>query len=227
MKNMTETSKPDAFEMSREKKCGVILIVPFSACFPPWKTYPVRRMAKAPIAVWYDGKSPIFKYALKFGALMLLFYALSETPYCERVFWPANLRANAWVANGILRGLQQHTYVASDTIQAGNYAFVIKRGCDATEPVCLLMAAVVAFSAPFGRKLIGILAGTLLLLALNQLRVVALFFVGRDHPSLYHTLHLTVFPAVFIILAMILWVAWVEWTVGRDRFKTNASDAKT
>ena len=184
-------------------------------------------MEKDPMTVWYDGKSPIFKYALKFGALMLLFYALSETSYCQRVFWPANLRANAWVANGILRGLRQPTSVAGDTIQAGNYAFVIKRGCDATEPVCLLMAAVVAFSAPLGQKLIGMLAGTLLLLGLNQLRVVALFFVGRDYPGLYHTLHLTVFPAVFIILAMILWVGWVEWTVGRDRLKTDASNAKT
>jgi exosortase/archaeosortase family protein len=157
---------------------------------------------------------------------MLLFYALSVTPWCERVFWPANLRANAWVANGILCGLQQHTRVAQDTIKSEMYALEIKRGCDATEPVCLLLAAVIAFSAPLGRKLVGIVAGTLLLLGLNQLRVVALFFVGRYYPGLYHTLHLTVFPAVFVILAMILWVGWVEWTVGRDRWKTHAADAK-
>lgn len=176
---------------------------------------------------WYDGKGPIFRFAIKFGALMLLFYAVSMTPFCERVFWPANLRANAWISNLVLRGLQQRTSVAGDTIQAENYAFVIKRGCDATEPICLLAAAAIAFAAPIRRKIIGILAGTLLLLGLNQLRVVALFFVGRDHPGLYDTLHLTVFPAVFIILAMILWVGWVEWTMGRDRLKTNASDAKT
>jgi exosortase/archaeosortase family protein len=84
------------------------------------------------------------------------------------------------------------------------------------------MAAVIAFSAPLGRKLIGLLAGTLLLLGINQLRVVALFFVGRYHPGLYHTLHLTLFPAVFIILAMILWVGWAEWTMGRDRLKADA-----
>ena len=160
---------------------------------------------------------PIFKYALKFGALMLLFYALSETPWCQRVFWPANLQANAWVASGILNGLRQHICLAGDTIKAENYVFVIKRGCDATEPVCLLVSAVIAFSAPLRRKLIGILAGTFLLLGLNQLRVVALFFVGRDHPGLYHTLHLTVFPAVFVVVAISIWAGWVQWTVGRNR----------
>jgi len=183
-------------------------------------------MKKPSVSLWYGGKSPIFQYALKFAALMLLFYAVSVAPYCERVLWPANLQANAWVANGILRGLQQHTTVAGGTIKTENYAFEIKRGCDATEPVCLLAAAVVAFSAPLGRKLLGMAAGALLLLALNQLRVVALFFVGRDHPGLFHTLHLTVFPAVFVLLALLLWVGWVEWTVGRDRLKAKAADAK-
>jgi exosortase/archaeosortase family protein len=168
------------------------------------------------VFAWYDGKSPIFKFALKFGALMLLFYALTVTPFCERVLWPANLQANAWVSNWILQCLNQHTIVAGDTIRTEKYAFVIKRGCDATEPVWLLMAAVISFPAPFRRKLIGILVGTLLLLGINQLRVVALFFMGRDHPGLYDTLHLTVFPAVFIILAMILWVGWVEWVVGHE-----------
>jgi len=199
------------------------------ACFPAARTYQLNGMEKDPLSVWYEGKRPIFNYALKFGALMLLFYALSETPYSQRVFWPANMQANAWVANAILCGMRQHTMVAEDTITAENYVFEIKRGCDATEPVCLLVAAVLAFSAPFWRKLAGIVAGGLLLLGLNQLRVVALFFVGRDYPGSYHTLHLTVFPAVFVILAMVLWVGWVgwvEWAVGRDRLKTDADDAK-
>ena len=40
-----------------------------------------------------------------------------------------------------------------------------------------------AFRAPLYRKFVGILAGTLLLLAINQLRVVALFFVGVIFPA--------------------------------------------
>ncbi len=136
------------------------------------------------------------------------------------------MRANGWVANEILWGMQQHTTLTADTITAGNYVFEIKRGCDATEPICLLVAAVMAFSAPLWRKLMGMVAGTLLLFGLNQVRVVALFFVGRDYPGFYHNLHLTVFPAVFVMRAMILWVGWVEWATGSDRLKTEAADAK-
>jgi exosortase/archaeosortase family protein len=187
----------------------------------------MSRVEQHPISAWYDGKSPIFKFALKFGSLMFLYYALSVSPFCERAFWPANLQANAWIANRVLHELHQETTVAGDTIKSDNYAFVIKRGCDATEPVWLLAAAVIAFPARLRQKLAGILAGTVLLLGLNQLRVIALFFVGRDHPGLYHTLHLTLFPAVFIILAMILWVGWVEWSVGRVQLKTEVGNAQT
>jgi len=209
--------------MSGESECRYLPVL-FSACLPRLKVYPVERMAQGPPSAGQNGRMPILKFAIKFGALMLVFYALAETPYCQRVFWPANLQANAWVANGVLRGLQQHTSVAGATIMTDRYQFVIKRGCDATEPVCLLVAAVAAFRAPLWRKLLGMLAGTLLLLALNQLRVVALFFVGRDLPGLYHTLHLTVFPAVFVVLALSLWAGWAQWTVGRNHLQ---ADVKT
>lgn len=178
-------------------------------------------MAKGFPSVEQNGNVPILKFAIKFGALMLVFYALAETPYCQRVFWPANLQANAWVANGVLRSLQQHTSVTEATIKTDQYEFVIKRGCDATEPVCLLLAAVTAFRAPLWRKVVGMLTGTLLLLAINQLRVVALFFMGRDFPGLYPTLHLTVFPAVFVVLALLIWAGWAQWTVGRNRLQAD------
>jgi hypothetical protein len=32
---------------------------------------------------------------------------------------------------------------------------------------------------------------------------------------------------VFIILAMILWVGWVEWSVGRVQLKTEVGNAQT
>lgn len=177
---------------------------------------------RAKVFAWYDSKSPIVKFAAKFGALMLLFYAFSVTPFCERVFWPANLKANVWISNFILQGLNQHTVVSGDAIKFGTHSFILKRGCDATEPAWLLAAAVISFPAPLWRKLLGVVAGTLLLLVLNLLRVISLFFVVRNHPSLYDTLHLTLFPAVFIVLAMIIWGGWVVWAGEGNRLKTDA-----
>ena len=179
-------------------------------------------MFKGSRSAGHDGKMPILKFAVKFGAIMLLFYALAETAYCQRVFWPANMQANAWVSNWILCGLQQHTQAAGDTIKTGNYAFVVKRGCDATEPVWLLAAAMIAFPARWRQKLLGIFLGASLLLAINQLRIVCLFFVGRYDPDLYDTMHLTVFPAIFVVLAMLLWAGWAGWTAGNKRVKTDA-----
>jgi exosortase H (IPTLxxWG-CTERM-specific) len=179
-------------------------------------------MAKSPPFAWYDSKKPVIKYALKFGTLMLLFYAVSVMPFCERVFWPLNLQANAWMANGILNGLRQHTQLIGDTIRTESYAFVVKRGCDATEQAWLFVAAVVAFPVSWRRKVTGVLLGTLLLLILNQARIVALFFVGRGYPEMYDSMHLTLFPAMFVVMAMMLWVAWMRWTSVPERSNTDA-----
>ncbi len=184
-------------------------------------------MEKDPLSAWYDGKSPIFKFALKLGGLMFVFYALSVAPFFERAFWPANLHANAWISNQVLRGLRVPTALTGNLIASGNYVFEIKRGCDATEPIFLLAAGMIAFPAPLPRKGVGILAGTVLLLGLNQLRVVALFFVGRDQPGLFPALHLTVFPVVFVILAAVLWVGWVEWIMASRPSNANVATAKT
>jgi exosortase/archaeosortase family protein len=185
--------------------------------------YQVGGMEKDPLSGWYQSKRPIFIFSIKFGALMLGYYGVSMTPFFEQTFWPANLRANAWLANVILHGLHQHTQLAEATILTGSTSFVIKRGCDATEPIWLLIASVIAFPAPFFRQLAGIVVGALLVQVLNQMRIVCLFFVGRDHPGLYHSLHLTVFPAIFVVLAMLIWFVWVKWVVEHKPLKCQNS----
>ena len=153
---------------------------------------------------------------------MFLFYALAVTPFCERVFWPGNMQANAWAANWALQRLHQKTSVAGNTITANRFSFQVARGCDAAEPVWLLTSAIIAFPAGFWRKLMGIVAGTFVLLVINLLRLVILFFVARNHPGLYDTLHEVLLPAVFIMLAIIMWGGWVFWGTGCNQFITDA-----
>jgi hypothetical protein len=34
-------------------------------------------------------------------------------------------------------------------------------------------------------------------------------------------LHLTVFLAVFVVLALVIWAGWAQWTVGRNRLQAD------
>lgn len=160
---------------------------------------------------WYAGKSPVFRFGLKFGALLVLLYALLATTFFDRLLY-SYLEANAWFANLILNVLGQHSHVTEVTISSPRFAMAIRRGCDAVEPTWLFCAAVVAFPATLRHKLLGILAGIVVLQVLNLARIVTLYWIGIHLPALFNSAHLEIWPTIFIITAILLFIAWRGWS---------------
>jgi len=160
---------------------------------------------------WYANAGPVWRFGLKFGALMILFYILVLTPFCDRLLY-AYLGASAWLANGLLNGLGQATQVSDITIRSAQFAITVRRGCDAIEPSWFFCAALLAFPASWSHKALGILGGAMLLQALNLLRIVSLYFIGLHYPRMFNTAHVEIWPAMFIIVAIALWVGWIGWS---------------
>ena len=62
------------------------------------------------------------------------------------------------------------------------------------------------------RKLHGILAGTVLLQLLNLVRIVTLYWIGLYVPDVFDSAHLEIWPTAFIIVAIVLFIGWIEWS---------------
>ena len=159
---------------------------------------------------WYETKKPVFNFGLKFGLLIVLLYTLLAMPFFDRWLY-AYLKANAWCANGILRAFGQQSQLSDVTITSPRFAMAIRRGCDAVEPTWLFCAAVVAFPAPWGKRLLGMAAGIVLLQLLNLVRIVTLYWVGVHLPAFFNSAHVEVWPVIFILVAILLFVAWRSW----------------
>jgi exosortase/archaeosortase family protein len=97
--------------------------------------------------------------------------------------FPSYLRWNARVSNVMLNWLGQVTTVTGSSIFSGRFSIDVRRGCDAIEPSVLFLSGVLAFPSPFLRKLPGIVIGTLVLLAVNLVRIVSLFLTGVYYPK--------------------------------------------
>lgn len=149
------------------------------------------------------------KFAICFGLLLSAYYALVLLPMGSRALY-GYLQANAWASNLLLHGLAQRTQLAGLTIRDGGFAISLRRGCDAVEPAWLFCAAVLAFPAPWSRKWRMVLAGSAFILALNFIRIVTLFFIGRNWPALFPPAHLEIWPAVFMIAVIGLWLVWIR-----------------
>jgi exosortase family protein XrtM len=170
---------------------------------------------KAEWQTWYAGKRDILWFGLKFGALEAAFYALLLVPGCERVLY-IYLEGFAWLAHAVLNGLGQGSQLSDVTITSPHFSMAIRRGCDAVEPTWLFCAAVLSYPGPIRLKAIGILIGIVLLQALNLVRILSLFFIGAYLPSFFNTAHLEIWPTVFILVAIVLMMGWIEWTRRHD-----------
>jgi exosortase/archaeosortase family protein len=141
---------------------------------------------------------------------MAAYYAIVLIPFFDRLLY-SSLVANAWISNAIIHGFGQGSEVSGVIIRSGRFAIAIRRGCDAIEPAWFFCAAVLSFPANPGRKLAGMLLGTAVIFLLNLARIVSLFFIGLRWPALFDLLHLELWPAAFIVVALLLWIGWIRW----------------
>lgn len=86
----------------------------------------------------------------------------------------------------------------------------ILNGCEGIETMLLLIAAILAYRAPWREKVTGVAAGTLLLYTLNQARIVLLYYAFRHNRELFHLLHGYVFPLILVASAGFFFLWWIS-----------------
>ena len=160
---------------------------------------------------WYVGKGPIFGFVLKFGLLIVLLYALLATAFFDRMLY-SYLEANAWFSHLILNLFGENTQVTDVTIHSPRFSIAIRRGCDAVEPTWLFCAAVLSFRGAIRYKILGMLVGVILLQLLNFVRIISLYWIGIHFCGFFNSAHLEIWPTAFIIVAIVLFIGWVEWS---------------
>jgi exosortase/archaeosortase family protein len=147
------------------------------------------------------------RFVALFALLLGAYYALALVPAFDRaLYW--YLAGNAWASNALLRLAGQATRLSGVTIRSDHFAISVRRGCDAIEPAWFFCAAVLAFPGPRKRGRI-MLVGVAVILTLNLARIVSLFLIGVSCPGLFPAAHLEIWPAVFILTVVALWLYWI------------------
>jgi exosortase H (IPTLxxWG-CTERM-specific) len=168
----------------------------------------------------------VLRFVLLFGVCMVVFYAFRLLPWFTDQIWLPYLRVNAMMSAWLLSMLGEQATAASVSVFSPRFRLEIAQGCDAIEPSALFVAAVIAFPASLKRTLIGLVVGVAILLALNLVRIVSLYYTGVHWPSAFETMHIDVWQPIFIVFAMILWIIWAVWATRRasSRKRVAAAD---
>lgn len=171
---------------------------------------PGRGSAKSN-AVWVGSKKPVFIFVGLFVLLMGLFYAVTFLPTLNNKLLPELQAFNAKAATAVMNVFGEGAWTDKTNITSERYSVNIKHGCDAIEPIALFVAAVLAFPAPLRTKWPGLLIGTLVLTALNIVRIISLFYIGIYWPKAFDAMHEDVWQPAFIVLSLLFWVLWALW----------------
>ncbi len=83
-------------------------------------------------------------------------------------------------------------------------------GCEGTDVVFLLTAAFLVFAMPWRMRLAGLLLGLVWAFALNQVRIVALFYAFRADKGLFDLLHTTAAPLLMVLLTGLFFHWWLS-----------------
>ncbi|HEV2444637.1 MAG TPA: exosortase H [Candidatus Sulfopaludibacter sp.] len=90
------------------------------------------------------------------------------------------------------------------------FQIAVEDTCNASNVVILLCAAILAFPAGWRQKLKGIAIGTLLLHALNLVRIISLFYLGQYSASWFEFSHLYVWEGLMMVFTLVLFWVWVQ-----------------
>ena len=148
----------------------------------------------------------------RFLALLVAFYAIvAWNPVNDAVIVPFTA-AIARVSGVILNAMGEKVSVAGTEIRSGRFAVEIENGCNGVEAALLFVSAVLAFPAPWRRRLAGLAAGFAAIQVLNFVRVVSLFWIGSHRPALFSSSHTVLWQSAVVLASVLLFLAWASWS---------------
>ncbi|HKD16810.1 MAG TPA: exosortase H [Thermoanaerobaculia bacterium] len=154
-------------------------------------------------------------FLARFLALLVVFYLLvAWNPINDAVIVPFT-SGIARVSGAILVALGEKVTVAGTEIRSGGFAVQIENGCNGVEAALLFGSAVLAFPAPWRRRLLGLVAGFAAIQALNLVRVVSLFWIGAHRPALFNTSHTVIWQSAVVLASVLLFLFWASREPGR------------
>jgi exosortase/archaeosortase family protein len=174
-----------------------------------------REPDSGPLAPYASTRRVVGRFLGAFAIILAALFAFSRTDYSLLTLSPASLELNATVSAAILALLGEGTVADGNGVHGSRFALTIWNACDAAEPLQLYTAAVLASPAPALLRAIGFVTGGLLILGINQIRIVSLYLLGVHFPKAFDTMHTEVWQALFIALSGGIWLFWASWTLRR------------
>ena len=158
----------------------------------------------------------MIRFFVLFLVLLALLFGLELTPWAQRWFVVPWTTALAQISTGLVTLFDSGVVATGKVISstANGFAVSIEAGCNGVEATIVLVAAMLAFPAPWKNRLIGLAVGIVAVQGLNIVRVISLFYLGQWNRDVFEWAHLYVWQALIMLDVLIVWLVWVRMLPG-------------
>lgn len=94
--------------------------------------------------------------------------------------------------------------------QSSGFGITVEAGCNAVEACIVLIAAILAFPAPWRHKVLGVAIGILAVQGVNILRIISLFYLGQWRMDAFEFAHLYLWQALIMLDVLVVWLIWIR-----------------
>jgi len=169
-----------------------------------------------------DSKAQMRRFLFLFPVCLLAGFALLEA--YPVAFAVAKFTSSLVTISGALIHLFGGRALVDGVILASPEGFAVRveNGCNAVNVTILLWSAILVYPAPWLQKLKGLAAGTLILHAINLLRIISLYYLGRYNRSWFEFAHLYLWESLIVVDTLVIFWGWAL-VVRRSVFRQNAA----
>ena len=152
------------------------------------------------------------RFLVIFVLLLALAFGLELTPWAQAFVVTPWTDTVARVSGVLMRTFDASITTSGNVIGSSDspFAVAIEAGCNGVEATLVLVAAMLAFPAPWRHRVAGIAIGVATVQVLNVIRVVTLFYLGQWNEHVFEWAHLYVWQALIMLDVLIVWVIWVK-----------------
>jgi exosortase/archaeosortase family protein len=147
-------------------------------------------------------------FVLSVAALQWGWRQASGTAVERAVIDQATVRLAVGIINTVTPQVQASAL--GSRISAPGGGINVLNGCEGTEVLALVVAALLAYPMQWRWRLIGALSGAALVFALNQARLLALFYSYRTDRAVFDALHGLIAPLLLILASLVFVMALIR-----------------
>ena len=154
----------------------------------------------------------MLRFFILFLAMLAVLFGLELTPWVQEwlvIPWTNTL---ASIATSIVTLFDGNVVAAGNVMRSNTNGFAvsIEAGCNGVEATLVLLAAMLAYPAPWRHRVVGLAIGIVAVQLLNILRVISLFYLGQWNYDAFEWAHLYVWQALIMLDVLVVWLIWVR-----------------